>query len=105
MLPAQPPYSRRRSGTRNGHAENVDLLGQDVLLELVVKHHDGVEGERAADQGVHRVLSKMSEWGIIRVVRLVTALDVTRYRVEVNGQACCELRIFAAYKRFGSREE
>ena len=40
---------------QEGHVENVDLLGQNVVLEVVVKHHDGVVGERAANQCAHGV--------------------------------------------------
>jgi len=38
---------------QKGHIQNVNLLGQDVILEAVGKDHDVVEGERTADQGVH----------------------------------------------------
>ncbi len=33
--------------------QHVDLVGQDVLLEASLEHHDGVVGDRAADQGFH----------------------------------------------------
>ena len=32
------------------HRQHVRLVGQDVAREAVGEHHDGVEGERAADQ-------------------------------------------------------
>ena len=36
------------------HVQDVHLVGQDVVLELVLEHHDGVVGERTADQCRHR---------------------------------------------------
>ena len=33
--------------------QDVDLVGQDVMLEAVVEHHDGVVRDGSADQGVH----------------------------------------------------
>jgi hypothetical protein len=38
---------------QEGHVQDVDLVGQDVVLEVVVEHHDGVVGDGAADQGTH----------------------------------------------------
>ena len=35
---------------QEGHVQHVHLVRQDVVLEVVVKHHDGVVGERAANQ-------------------------------------------------------
>ena len=32
------------------NVQDVDLVRQDVFLELVLEHHDGVVGERTADQ-------------------------------------------------------
>jgi hypothetical protein len=39
---------------QEGHVEDVHLVRKDVVLELVREHHDGVVGQRAADQGCHR---------------------------------------------------
>ena len=50
MLPAQPPNSRRICGTRNDTFSMCMLVGQDVVREAVREHHDGVVGERAADE-------------------------------------------------------
>ena len=36
------------------HVQHVHLVGQDVVLELILEHHDGVVGERTADQSRHR---------------------------------------------------
>jgi hypothetical protein len=36
------------------HVQDVHLVRQDVVLELVREHHDGVEGKGTADQGGHR---------------------------------------------------
>ena len=36
---------------QEGHVQDVDLVRQDVVLELVLEHHDGVVGQGAADQG------------------------------------------------------
>jgi len=35
------------------HIKNVDLIRQDVILELILEHHDGVVGQRSADDGRH----------------------------------------------------
>src|SRR5213079_3535304 len=35
----------------------VDLVGQDVIGETVAEHHDGVEGQRAADERPARLVS------------------------------------------------
>jgi hypothetical protein len=35
------------------HVQDLDLLGQDMVLEPVMEHHDGVEGDRAADERGH----------------------------------------------------
>ena len=40
---------------QEGHVQDVDLFRQDVVLEVVVEHHDGVVGHGAADQSVHRM--------------------------------------------------
>jgi hypothetical protein len=37
MLPAQPPKSRRSEGTRKGHVQDVQLVGQDLLANLPSK--------------------------------------------------------------------
>ena len=39
---------------QEGHVQDVHLVRQDVVLELVLEHHDGVVGERTADQCRHR---------------------------------------------------
>ena len=39
---------------QEGHVQDVHLVRQDVILELVRKHHDGVEGKRTTDQSGHR---------------------------------------------------
>jgi hypothetical protein len=33
--------------------QDVQLVGQDMVLEAVAEHHDGVVGDRAADQRAH----------------------------------------------------
>ena len=43
-----------------GHAEHVHLVRQDVILELILEHHDGVVSERAADQGAHVFIQQWS---------------------------------------------
>ena len=53
MLPPVPPNSRRMSGHQEGDVQDVDLVGKDVLLELVREHHDGVVGHRTADEDRH----------------------------------------------------
>ena len=40
-------------GYQEGDVEDVHLLRQDVVLELVWKHHNGVVGHGAADQCCH----------------------------------------------------
>ena len=40
---------------QEGDVEDMNLLGQDVVLELVVEHHDGVVGHGAADNGFAHV--------------------------------------------------
>ncbi len=35
------------------HAEHVHLVGQDVILEAIVEHHDVVIGNRTANQSCH----------------------------------------------------
>ena len=35
------------------HRQHVRLVGQDVPREVIGEHHDGVEGERAADERAH----------------------------------------------------
>ncbi len=37
-------------GHQEGHVQDVHLVGQDVVLEAPVEHHDRVVGDRAADQ-------------------------------------------------------
>ncbi len=45
------------------HVQHVDLVGQDMILEPVLEHHDGVEGHRAADQGPSRpVHAESKRW-------------------------------------------
>ena len=44
--------------------ENVDLFGEDVILELILEYHDGVVSHRTANQCVH--------WNIDILVRLQT---------------------------------
>ncbi|KAG1264749.1 hypothetical protein G6F65_014310 [Rhizopus arrhizus] len=39
---------------QEGHVQDVHLVRQDVILELVREHHDGVEGKRTTDQSGHR---------------------------------------------------
>ena len=50
MLPAQPPNSRRICGTRNDTFSMWILSGRMCFLKRSVEHHDGVVGDRAADQ-------------------------------------------------------
>ena len=38
---------------QEGHVQDVHLVGQDVLLELVGEHHDGVVGERSTNECRH----------------------------------------------------
>ena len=40
-------------GDHEGDVEDVDLVGEDVLLELVGEHHDGVVGQRPAYENRH----------------------------------------------------
>jgi hypothetical protein len=40
---------------QEGDVEDVDLLRQDVVLEAVAEHHDGVVGHGAADECLHAV--------------------------------------------------
>src|SRR5208282_2703812 len=40
-------------GHQERHIENVQLLGKNVFLETAREHHDGVIGDRAADQRMH----------------------------------------------------
>ena len=40
-------------GHQEGDVQDVDLVGQDVVLEAVVEHHDGVVGDGTADERVH----------------------------------------------------
>jgi hypothetical protein len=51
MLPAQPPKSRRKAGTRNDTLRMCKLVGQDLLGKPALKAHDGVEGQRATNDG------------------------------------------------------
>jgi hypothetical protein len=44
---ARFPLEARR---QEGHVQHVDPVRQDVILEVPFEHHDGVEGNRAADQ-------------------------------------------------------
>jgi hypothetical protein len=46
-------------GHQEGDVENVDLFGQDVFLELVLEHHDGVVGHGTADESLHAVIEKL----------------------------------------------
>ncbi len=46
---------------QEGDVEDVDLFGQDVVLELVLEHHDGVVGHRTADQCLH-VVAGNNDW-------------------------------------------
>jgi len=39
---------------QEGHVEDVHLVRQDVVLELVGEHHDGVVSQGTTDQGSHR---------------------------------------------------
>jgi hypothetical protein len=48
-------------GHQEGHVQDVHFVGQDVLLELVGEHHDGVIGQRSTNQGGHALLT-----GVIR---------------------------------------
>ncbi|MNC89462.1 hypothetical protein D3C83_54010 [compost metagenome] len=43
---------------QEGDVQDVQLVGQDVVLETVAEHHDGVVGDRAADQRAHRVFAE-----------------------------------------------
>src|SRR5690606_41534992 len=40
---------------QEGDVQDVHLVRQDVVLELVREHHDGVVGEGTTDQGGHRL--------------------------------------------------
>ena len=44
-----PPHIRHHKR----HIEDVDLIGENMLPEFAVKNHDGVVGERTADQDGH----------------------------------------------------
>jgi len=48
------------------HVQHVDLVWQDVMLEVVLEHHDRVEGEGAADEGTHDGFGLKTTAGIIR---------------------------------------
>ena len=48
---------------QEGHIQDVNLLWEDVVLEFVGKHHDGVVGHGATDEGRHRENSSGLEWG------------------------------------------
>ena len=45
-LPAHFGYQER-------HVQDVNLVGKDVVLEMPAEHHDGVVGDRTADQRAH----------------------------------------------------
>jgi hypothetical protein len=58
---------------QEGHVQDVHLVRQDVVLEMVLEHHDGVVGQGTADQGRHgaasgrrgrrgRALGKVGNW-------------------------------------------
>ncbi len=40
-------------GHQEGDVQDVNLLGQNVVLETIAKHHDGVVGNGTADQRAH----------------------------------------------------
>ena len=40
-------------GNEKGNIENVNLLGQNVVLETIMKNHDRVIGDGAANQCFH----------------------------------------------------
>jgi hypothetical protein len=44
---------------QKGDIEDVDLLGQDVILEAVAEYHDGVVGHRTADKCFHAGFQKV----------------------------------------------
>src|SRR3989338_4058117 len=56
------------------HIQDVNLLGQNVLLELIRKYHDGVVGHRTANQCVHRKTSCQS----LKSSKLRTAIILHR---------------------------
>ena len=47
--PELPAHVRHQKG----HVEDMHLVRQDVILEVVVEDHDGVEGDGTANQGGH----------------------------------------------------
>ena len=58
--------TRAASRRSERHRQHVRLLGQDVAGEAVGKHHDGVVGERTADQGAR---AGHGRWGFVNGVR------------------------------------
>lgn len=81
MLPAQPPNSRRISGTREGDVQNMNLLGQDVILEPVLEDHDVVKGEGTTDQCRHDEKS-----GIKNKQSVAGSADVFGFDPETDGE-------------------
>jgi hypothetical protein len=68
----------------------VDLVGQDVVFEVILKHHDGIEGKGTADERTHGKFG----WGgrkgrIIR--RLATTLSAA-LQPSLMGAMWCEQR-------------
>ena len=51
-------YPEQQPNVENLIVQNMNLVGQDVVLEAVRKHHDGVKRKRATDQCGHTVLLK-----------------------------------------------
>ncbi len=70
------------------HVQDVHLVGQDVVLELVLEHHDGVVGQRSADECRHAWVR--GEWvaEAIAAARIVadSAVGSSDHR-----PACCDL--------------
>ena len=61
---------------QEGHIEDVDLVREDVIGELALEHHDGVEGDGTADESAHE--SVASVVGRSRTVRRIRACAVYR---------------------------
>ena len=43
-------------GDQKCHVQNMNLVRQDVVLETVAEHHDGVVGNRSANQRSHSLI-------------------------------------------------
>ncbi len=74
------------------HVQHVQLVGQDVVPEVVLEHHDGVEGHRAADQR----LAGLDHW-------LLHDCLTRRRRCGVSGPASSSVNLIWQDRREFSR--